>query len=405
MTMMQAPMSLDVAVVMDPIGKIKIGKDSTFAMLLEAARRGHRLHYVLPGGLWLDAERPMARVAPLQVRDDPADWFTLGEAVSRPLAALDVVLMRTDPPVDANYLHDTLVLSLAQAAGVLVVNDPAGLRDLNEKLGALLFPQCCPPTRVSRSAAELRAVEVAEQDYLTRWAIDYLNGPNDTSLPAMLEAAMDRRFSANPGEQFFTGGGLHVFNNFKKTEDLKVPTMYQALQDSINLPFVRLMRDIVNYSSSMQNEGNMARLLRNDKDPRREEYLRVFADREGNTFVTKFYRKYKKVAPNERLELFFDGQTQAEQQLTAAYRYLQPNESIAAFKAFLQQRLPQNSYTDKRIKELYNKYGPEKYNLPDQGYIARVHPLELWVLDYLNQHPEANLNDVKEASKDERQAT
>lgn len=95
-----------------------------------------------------------------------------------------------------------------------------------------------------------------------------------------------------------------MFNNFKKTEDLKTPTLYQALQDSVNLPFVRLMRDIVNYSSSMQNEGNMAQLLRNDKDPRRDEYLRVFADREGNTFVTKFYRKYKKVASNERFDMF-----------------------------------------------------------------------------------------------------
>ncbi|MGL5488601.1 MAG: glycosyl transferase family 51, partial [Shewanella sp.] len=250
---------------------------------------------------------------------------------------------------------------------------------------------------------ELESIVIEPRDHLTRWAIDYLIVNPDRRLDRMLDAALQREYSASPHEQFFTGGGLHVFNNFKKTEDLKVPTMYQALQDSINLPFVRLMRDIVNYSSSMQNEGNMARLLRNDKDPRREEYLRVFADREGNTFVTKFYRKYKKVAPNERLELFFDGQTQAEQQLTAAYRYLQPNESIAAFKAFLQQRLPQNNYTDKRIKDLYNKYGPEKYNLPDQGYIARVHPLELWVLDYLNQHPEANLNDMKEASKDERQ--
>ncbi|MEL4280034.1 MULTISPECIES: transglycosylase domain-containing protein [Shewanella] len=250
---------------------------------------------------------------------------------------------------------------------------------------------------------ELESIEIEPRDHLTRWAIDYLIVNPDRRLDRMLNAALQREYSASPNEQFFTGGGLHVFNNFKKTEDFKVPTMYEALQNSINLPFVRLMRDIVNYSSSMQNEGNMARLLRNDKDPRREEYLRVFADREGNTFVNKFYRKYKKVAPNERLALFFDGQTQAEQQLTAAYRYLQPYESIASFKAFLQQRLPQNNYTDKRIKELYNKYGPEKYNLPDQGYIARVHPLELWVLDYLNQHPEANLNDVKEASKDERQ--
>lgn len=255
----------------------------------------------------------------------------------------------------------------------------------------------------TKHGIELESIVIEPRDHLTRWAIDYLIVNPDRRLDRMLDAALRREYSASANEQFFTGGGLHVFNNFKKTEDLKVPTLYQALQESINLPFVRLMRDIVNYSSSMQNEGNMARLLRNDKDPRREEYLRVFADREGNTFVTKFYRKYKPVAPNERLELFFNGQTKAEQQLAAAYRYLQPNESIASFKAFLQQRLPQNNYTDKHIKDLYNKYGPKKYNLPDQGYIARVHPLELWVLDYLRQHPEANLNDLKEASKDERQ--
>ncbi|MCT7943799.1 transglycosylase domain-containing protein [Shewanella septentrionalis] len=250
---------------------------------------------------------------------------------------------------------------------------------------------------------ELESIIIEPRDHLTRWAIDYLIVNPDRRLDRMLDAALQREYSASTSEQFFTGGGLHVFNNFKKSEDVKTPTLYQALQDSINLPFVRLMRDIVNYSSSMQNEGNMAQLLRNDKDPRRDEYLRVFADREGNTFVTKFYRKYKKVAANERFGMFFDGLSQSEQQLTSAYRYLLPDESMSAFKAFLQQRLPQVSYTDGRIKSLYNKYGPDKYNLPDQGYIARVHPLELWVLDYLNHNPDANLNDVKQASEAQRQ--
>jgi glutathione synthase len=154
---MQPPMALDVAVVMDPIGRIKIGKDTSFAMMLEGQRRGHRLHYVLPGGLSLDGSRPMARVAPVTVRDDPADWYRLGEVSRRPLAEFDVVLMRSDPPVDAEYLHDSHILDIAREGGVLVVNDPRGLRDLNEKLGALLFPECCPPTRVSRDAAELKA--------------------------------------------------------------------------------------------------------------------------------------------------------------------------------------------------------------------------------------------------------
>ncbi len=194
---MQAPMALDVAVVMDPIGKIKIGKDTSFAMLLEAQRRGHRLHYALPGGLWLDGSRPMARLAPVVVRDDPSDWYSLGPVQARPLAQVDVVLMRTDPPVDADYLYDTHILSLAQDAGVLVVNDPRGLRDLNEKLGALLFPQCCPPTRVSRDADELRAF-VAEHGEAVLKPLDGMGGRSifrvrsgDPNLNVILETLTD----------------------------------------------------------------------------------------------------------------------------------------------------------------------------------------------------------------------
>ena len=150
-------MVLDIVVVMDPIGSIRIAKDSTFAMLLEARRRGHRLHYVVPGGLGVRDGAATALLAPLEVRDDPSGWFELGPAARRELGAGDVVLMRTDPPVDSEYIHDTQVLGLAQAAGALVVNDPQGLRDYNEKLAALRFPECCPPTLVSRDAAALKA--------------------------------------------------------------------------------------------------------------------------------------------------------------------------------------------------------------------------------------------------------
>ncbi len=150
-------MVLDIVVLMDPIGSIRIAKDSTFAMLLEAQRRGHRLHNVRPGGLSLRDGVAIADVAPLAVFDDPDKWFELGTASHRELGHGDVVLVRTDPPVDGEYIHDTQILGLAQAAGAMVVNDPQGLRDYNEKLAALLFPQCCPPTLVSRDAAALKA--------------------------------------------------------------------------------------------------------------------------------------------------------------------------------------------------------------------------------------------------------
>ena len=148
---------LDVVVVMDPIESIKTAKDSSFAMLLEAQRRGHRLHYVRPGGLSVADGRAAAMVAPLSVVDAPKQYFELGAWSPLEFGPGQVVLMRKDPPVDADYLHDTQILGLAQAQGALVVNDPQGLRDFNEKLAALLFPQCCPPTLVSRDAAALKA--------------------------------------------------------------------------------------------------------------------------------------------------------------------------------------------------------------------------------------------------------
>ncbi|MDQ3288113.1 MAG: glutathione synthase [Pseudomonadota bacterium] len=150
-------MPLDIVVVMDPIESIRIAKDSTFAMLLEAQRRGHRLLYVQAGGLGLRDGSAVAIVSELSVRDDPAGWFTLGTPASIPMGGNHLILMRKDPPVDPAFIQDTLILSAAQRAGAMVVNDPRGLRDLNEKLAALEFPQCCPPTVVSRDAATIKA--------------------------------------------------------------------------------------------------------------------------------------------------------------------------------------------------------------------------------------------------------
>jgi len=186
-------MPLDVVVVMDPIGSIKIAKDTTFAMLLEAQRRGHRLHYVRPGGLSLRDGKAVAQAAPLAVEDDKSGWFTLGEMAPLAFGPGQVVLMRKDPPFDDQFLYDTHILGIAQATGALVVNDPQGLRDYNEKLAALLFPQCCPPTLVSRDATELKAF-VAEHGEAVLKPLDGMGGRSifraragDSNLNVILE--------------------------------------------------------------------------------------------------------------------------------------------------------------------------------------------------------------------------
>ncbi len=150
-------MSSRIGVVMDPIAAIKIHKDSTFAMLLEAQNRGHELLYMELGDLYLDAGRAMANTRPLTVRDDPDRWFELGEAAEMPLGELDLILMRKDPPFDMEYVQSTYILERARDAGALVVNNPQGLRDANEKLFTAWFPQCCAPTLVARNPARMRA--------------------------------------------------------------------------------------------------------------------------------------------------------------------------------------------------------------------------------------------------------
>lgn len=252
--------------------------------------------------------------------------------------------------------------------------------------------------------AEVRKLDIEHKDKITRWVVNHLIETRSLNLPRMLDAALQRTYSASPTERFFTGGGLHAFSNFNKKEDIRNPTLYEALQDSVNLPFVRLMRDIVNYSSSYNNKGSMAQLLHNDKDPRREEYLQAFAKREGSSFVRRFYRKYAALPEEQRLDRFFDGVQAEEHKLSGAYRYLNPYSSAEDLQLFLAGRIPAKHFTDRQINALYNKYGQDKFNLADQGYIARVHPLELWVLNYLIDYPQAPLSEVLEESQSQLQA-
>src|ERR1044072_5447731 len=146
---------LRVLVVMDPIDEIKPAKDTTLAMLLAAQKRGWELWYAQQRDLWLRDGVAHGRVRPIAARDDLHDWFTIGEAQTRPLADFQAVLMRKDPPFDMEYIYTTYILERAEEQGVLVVNRPQGLRDMNEKVFTAWFPQCCAPTLITRDMVDM----------------------------------------------------------------------------------------------------------------------------------------------------------------------------------------------------------------------------------------------------------
>ncbi|HWV95761.1 MAG TPA: glutathione synthase [Xanthobacteraceae bacterium] len=149
-------MTLKVAVQMDPIARINVRGDSTFALLLEAQRRGHAISYYTPDQLSLRGKDVVAPVQSLSVRDEVGNHFTLGESKRQNLAEFDVVLLRQDPPFDLAYITSTHLLERIHPA-TLVVNDPVSVRNAPEKLFVLDFPELMPPTLISRNLEEINA--------------------------------------------------------------------------------------------------------------------------------------------------------------------------------------------------------------------------------------------------------
>jgi len=251
----------------------------------------------------------------------------------------------------------------------------------------------------------LRETRIDPKDRMSQWAVDYflaLPANGDRGLKPMLAAAMERKYSANPGEGFFTGGGLHYFGNFSKLDNSKIMTVQEALQQSTNLVFVRMMRDIVRYYM-FQLPGSSAQLLADASDPRRAQYLARFADNEGKVFLAKFWNKYKGKTPDEAEALLFTGVRPLASKLAAAHRTIAPNATLQQFGAFINDTLPSNEVDQERIEKMYEQYAPQNMSLADRGYVASVHPLELWLVGYLRTHPKAGWSEVVGASTKERQ--
>jgi len=252
------------------------------------------------------------------------------------------------------------------------------------------------------STEELHDVHPDPQDVLTNWALDYMQHNPDRSLSAMLDAAVERRYSANPGETFYTGGGTQTFTNFEAIDNNRILSVHEAFQHSVNLVFVRLMRDIVQYRMT-QIAGPSSQWL---TDPAaRNLYLTRFADQESRIYLHRFYLQYQGKAAADALTLLLSRAHQSPPRLAAILRSVAPNGSQAWFDA--QMRVALNgtaaaSLPEAQFAKLYTQYGSDKFSLNDRAYIAGVHPLELWTVNYLRLHPQAAESELQSASHDDR---
>ncbi|MGZ8288492.1 MAG: transglycosylase domain-containing protein [Telluria sp.] len=255
-------------------------------------------------------------------------------------------------------------------------------------------------------AKALKAVVIDPKDRMSQWAVEYFTlntKPEQRTLPAMLQAALDRKYSASPYEGFFTGGGLHTFGNFSKLDDRKIMPVRDALRSSTNLVFVRMMRDVVRYYM-FQLPGSSAALLADSTDPRRAEYLARFADREGRDFLTRFYNKYRGKTSAEAEKVLLASLRPTPTRLANVHRTIAPEASVAQFGKFINDNLASsNEIDDERIARMYTQYAPANMSLADRGYLATIHPLELWLVGYMRTHPGAKFAEIADASVRERQ--
>ncbi|MGO4307562.1 glutathione synthase [Cupriavidus sp. RAF12] len=152
----------------DPLETFKTYKDSTYAMMTEAAARGHELFFCLQSQLSLSANVVEAVARPLALTEDAHDWFRLGEAALMPLGTFDAVLMRKDPPFDMEYVTSTWLLELAESQGARVFNKPRAIRDHSEKLAIGQYPQFITPTLVTRDAGRIRAFHAEHKDIIVK---------------------------------------------------------------------------------------------------------------------------------------------------------------------------------------------------------------------------------------------
>jgi membrane peptidoglycan carboxypeptidase len=251
-----------------------------------------------------------------------------------------------------------------------------------------------------QSPQKLLALNQQSMDPLSRWALTYLQTTSDQSLSGILQAALDRRYSASPTERFWTGGGLHTFGNFNRADNGKLFTVREAFHHSVNLVFIRLMRDLVQYHT-FAIPGSTAMVLKDPLNPIRRQYLQKFAQQEGRIFLYRFYDKYKGLTPEEAWQLVLSQTRLTPLRLAVFLRSIEPEKDVQAFTTSLRQAFPTIKLSSEQANRVFTQTDPRVLSLADRGYVARIHPLELWTVAFLRQHPNTRKSELAKASEQE----
>ncbi|MBI4489016.1 MAG: transglycosylase domain-containing protein [Deltaproteobacteria bacterium] len=237
-------------------------------------------------------------------------------------------------------------------------------------------------------------------DPITQWAADILKRERDLSLDAFLQLALERRYSASPYEAFFTGGGIHSFENFDRQDNGRIVSLRQGFQQSINLAFIRLMRDLMRFHKARLPYDAEA-VLSDPDHPERRRLLQLAADEESKDILFRTYQGYRGLSPDAIVSRLLGSRAKSDRRLAILFFAWHQGTDEEALAAWLKQR--QEAVTLEQVRRLWRAYGDPSLNLSDYGYLLSRHPLEVWCAGELMWNPKLSWDELLGRSVDARQ--
>jgi membrane peptidoglycan carboxypeptidase len=265
----------------------------------------------------------------------------------------------------------------------LELGSTAKLRTLSHYLE--LVARLHRPT-AGRAAGGEGARTAAPSDPITRWAVAVLEEEPEMTLEQLLERALSRKYPADPGEVFFTGGGAHRFHNFDRREDGLVLTVREATRRSNNLAFIRLMRDLAAFHEARL-PYDAAAVLRDPSHPDRRRLLEEAADQEALTFLSRALRRFRGADEGEVLQRLLGGRAGQDRALSIVYFAWAAEPTQSGLSEWLHRWT--GGVAAPRVARLWRAYGNPRLTLADYGYLLRRHPVDLWVAGRLRNEPDA----------------